>query len=179
MKNRWMALVAVFAVAGLLYAADARAQWGGGGEDDAHGGSPAAAGGEAMGGMGGMGGGMGDIASALGLDDQQWKKFNALRRKYRRATIEMQAKIDVAEVDLEELVDSPDMDMKKIESKIKDIAGMRADLRVYRYKTLAELKTFISAEQFDTFRWMAMKSGFHFGGGEGGEEGGHGHMMGH
>jgi len=172
MKNRWMALVAMFAVAGLLYAADARAQWGGG-EEDGQGGS---AGGGAM-----MGGGMGDIAGALGLDDAQWKKFNDLRRKYRRATIEMQAKIDVAEVDLEELVDSSDMNMKKIEAKIKDIAGMRADLRVYRYKTLAELKTFISPEQFDTFRWMAMKSGFHnMGGGDGGGDAhGGGMMMGH
>ena len=170
MKNRVLLWVATFTVAGLLCVAPAGAQWGG--EDDgSHGGN---GGGEMMGGGGGGMGGMADIGSALGLDDAQWKKFNDLRRKYRKDTIRMQAKIDVAEVELEELADTNDMDLKKIDAKIKEIAGMQAELRAYRYKTLADMRSFISAEQFDTFRWMAMKMGFNFGGG--GDKG-HGHDM--
>jgi Spy/CpxP family protein refolding chaperone len=161
MKHRLMLLLAMFAVAGLLTATDARAQWGG---DDAHGNG---GGGEAM-------GGMADMGSALGLDDAQWEKFNDLRRKYRKETIGMQAKIDIAEVELEELADTDQMDMKKIGAKIREIADMKASLRTYRYKTLAEMRTFISAEQFDTFRWMGMKMGFDFGGGDK-KDGPHGH----
>lgn len=174
MKNRVLLWVAAFALAGLLGAAPAGAQWGG--EHASH--AEGAGGGEMMGGAGGGMGGMADIVSALGLDDAQWKKFNALRRQYRKDTIRMQAKIDVAEVELEELADTDQLDMKKIEAKIKDIAGMQAELRTYRYKTLAEMRTFISADQFDTFRWMAMKMGFAgMGGGGHGES--HGGMMGH
>lgn len=158
MKHRLMLLLAMFAVAGLLTATDARAQWGG---EESHG-----EGGGAMGGMAEMG-------SALGLDDAQWAKFNDLRRKYRKETIGMQAKIDIAEVELEELADTNAMDVKKIGAKIREIADMQAKLRTYRYQTLAEMRGFISAEQFDTFRWMGMKMGFDFGGG--GDKGGHGH----
>jgi|GEM_PF-1984119 len=170
MKNRLMLVVATLAVAGLLCATDARAQWG-----EEHGGG----GGMGMAGetAGGAQGGAADWGSALGLDDAQWKKFNDLRRSYRKETIAMQAKIDIAEVELEELADTDQLDMKKIAAKIKQIAGMQADLRTYRYKTLAELRTFISADQFDTFRWMGMKMGFS-GMGGGGDKG-HGGMMGH
>lgn len=160
MRHRLMLLLAMFAVAGLLTAVDARAQW----EGETHHGE---------GGMGGeMMGGMAEIGSALGLDDAQWKQFNELRRKYRKDTIRMQAKIDIAEVELEELADTNELDMKKVEAKVREIADLRADLRTYRYETLAKMRTFISAEQFDTFRWMAMKRGFDF---QGGEMGGHGH----
>lgn len=159
MKHRLMLLLAMFAVVGLLSATDVRAQWG----EESHG-EGGMGGGEAM-------GGMAEIGSALGLDDAQWKKFNDLRRKYRKDTIRTQAKIDIAEVELEELADTNELDMKKVGAKVREIAGLRADLRIYRYQTLAEMRSFISAEQFDTFRWMSMKMGFNFSGGEGG--GGH------
>jgi Spy/CpxP family protein refolding chaperone len=165
MKNRVWLWMATFAVAGLLCAAPASAQWGGGNGNHDEG----SGGGEMAGGMGGMA----DIGSALGLDDAQWKKFNELRRQYRKDTIRMKANIDVAEVELEELADTNDLDMKKISAKIKEIAGMQAELRTYRYKTLAKMRSFISAEQFDTFRWMAMKMGFNFAG----DDKGHGHDM--
>jgi Spy/CpxP family protein refolding chaperone len=166
MKTKLIVLAGAVALTGLLLAGPARAQWGGG---EGHGDM---AGKAEMGGMGG-GGGMADMMQTLGLDDAQWKKFGELRRKYRRDTIPMQAKIDVAEVDLEALSDTDKLDMKKIEAKIREIADLKADLRTYRYKTLAEMRTFISSDQFQKFRWMGMKMGFAFGGGDKGGHGGH------
>ena len=170
MKTKLIVLAGAFALAGLMLAAPAPAQWGGG---EGHGDMGDKS---EMGGMGGgMGGGMADMMQTLGLDDEQWKKFGELRRKYRRDTIPMQAKIDVAEVDLEALADTDKLDMKKIEAKIREIANLKADLRTYRYKTLAEMRTFISSDQFQKFRWMGMKMGFASAGGGGHGEGHGGH----
>jgi Spy/CpxP family protein refolding chaperone len=144
MTKKLLMLLGVFAIVGMLNTGNAQAQWGG---DD---------------GGGGGGGGMGEMMGALGLDDAQWDKFNDLRRNYRKNSIILQAKIDIAEVELEELADATDMNMKKIGGKIGEIAGLNAKLRTYRYETLAGMRSFISGEQFDTFRWMAMKMGFDF-----------------
>lgn len=168
MKTKLIVLAGAVALAGLLLAGPASAQWGGGeGHEDK--GAAAATG--AMG--GGMGGGMGDMMETLGLDDSQWKKFSDLRRKYRLDTIPLQAKIDIAEVELEALTDTDKLDMKKVEAKVREIASLTADLRVYRYKALAEMRTFINAEQFQKFRWMGMKMGFSLGGGGHEDHGGH------
>jgi Spy/CpxP family protein refolding chaperone len=168
MKTKLIVLAGAVALAGLMLASPAPAQWGGGeGKGDMAGKSE-------MGGMGGMGGGgMGDMMQSLGLDDAQWKKFGELRRQYRKDTIPLQAKIDIAEVELEELADTDKIDMKKVEAKIRQVAGLKADLRVYRYKVLAEMRTFISSDQFQKFRWMGMKMGFDSAGGDKGGHGGH------
>lgn len=157
MKDKLWMMLGIFVVTGMLMAAPASAGWGSGeGTEGAEG-----------------GGGMGEMMNALGLDDAQWAKFNQLRRDYRKRTIQMQAKIDIAEVELEELADTNDLDMKKIRAKIQEISSLQAELRTYRYQTLTDMRGFISAEQFDTFRWMAMKMGFNFSGD--GMKGGHGH----
>lgn len=142
MKAKLFLMLGIFAIAGMLTAGNASAQWGGG--------------------EGGGGGGMGEMMGALGLDDAQWDKFNDLRRNYRKHTIQIQAKIDVAEVELEELADASKVNMKSLRAKIESIANMQAQLRIYRYQTLNDMRGFISQEQFDTFRWMAMKMGFNF-----------------
>lgn len=143
MKTKLFLMLGMFAVVGMLTAGNASAGWDGGGE-------------------GGGGGGMGEMMGALGLDDAQWDKFNDLRRKYRKDTIQIQAKIDIAEVELEELADADNVDMKKLRAKIEQIANLQAQLRIYRYQALNDMRGFISQEQFDTFRWMAMKMGFDF-----------------
>jgi len=172
MKTKLILLAGALALSGLL-AGPAGAQWSGHEDPADKGGMSGGMSGGMMGGSNGMaaGGGMGDMMQTLGLDDEQWKKFNDLRRRYRLDTIPMQAKIDIAEVELEALTDTDKIDMKKVEAKVREIAGLQADLRTYRYKSLAEMRTFISADQFQKFRWMGMKMGFS--GGD--DKGGHGH----
>ncbi len=155
MTKKLMMLLGVFAICGALTTGTAQAGWGG---DDAD--------------QGGGGANMGEMMGALGLDDAQWEKFNELRREYRKKSITLQAKIDIAEVELEELADNTDINMKKISSKIKEIASLNAALRIHRYQALADMRGFINSEQFDTFRWMAMKMGFNF---SDDKKGGHGH----
>lgn len=156
MTRKLLLLLGVFAIAGMLSTGTANAGWGGGDE-----------------GNGGGGANMGEMMGALGLDDAQWAKFNQLRRDYRKESITLQAKIDIAEVELEQLADTNAMDMKAIGNKINEISKLQAELRTFRYKTLADMRGFISAEQFDTFRWMAMKNGFNFSGDKDGHEHGH------
>jgi Spy/CpxP family protein refolding chaperone len=172
MKTKLILLAGALALSGLL-AGPAGAQWSGHDEKADKGGMMGGSG--TMAAAGGMGGGMADMMQTLGLDDEQWKKFSDLRRKYRLDTIPMQAKIDIAEVELEALTDTDKLDLKKIEAKIREIAGLEADLRTYRYKSLAEMRSFISADQFQKFRWLGMKMGFSGGEDHGGGHGGHGH----
>ncbi len=161
MTKKLMLLLGVFALCGVLTTGNAQAGWGGGGGDDGH-----------DHGDGGGASSMSEMMGALGLDDSQWAQFNKLRRDYRKKSIVLQAKIDIAEVELEELADSSTVDMKTITPKIKEIAGLKAALRVHRYQSLADMRSFITPDQFDTFRWMAMKMGFNF---SGDKKGGHGH----
>ncbi len=160
MTKKLMMLLGVVTICGALTTgtATAHADWGGGDESGHDGGAAS---------------NMGEMMGALGLDDAQWKKFNELRREYRKKSITLQAKIDIAEVELEELADNTDINMKKISAKIKEIASLNAALRIHRYQALADMRGFIDAEQFDTFRWMAMKMGFNFSGDD--KKGGHGH----
>lgn len=169
MKTKLILLAGALALAALL-AGPAGAQWAGH-EDHADMGGMAAGTKAGAGAMAAGGGDMSDMMQTLGLDDEQWKKFTELRRRYRLDTIPMQAKIDIAEVELEALTDTDKIDLKKVEGKVREIAGLQADLRTYRYKSLAEMRTFISADQFQKFRWIGMKMGFS--GGD--DKGGHGH----
>jgi len=158
MNKKLVMALGAFALTGWLATGSAPAAW-----DDS-----------GAGGDGGAPSSMAEMMGALGLDDAQWAKFNDLRRNYRKATIVLQAQIDIAEVELETLADTNELDMKAVATKIQQIAVLNAKLRTFRYQTLKDMRGFISADQFDTFRWMSMKMGFNFSGGND-DHSGHGH----
>lgn len=107
----------------------------------------------------------------LGLDDAQAEKLKDLRNRYRKDMIGMRAKQQVAQIELWEMLDTKDLNLSKVEKKVKEVEGIRTEIMMYRVKALQETKGFLSAEQYENFR----KMGFGFmRGGFGGRYGAHG-----
>lgn len=92
-------------------------------------------------------------ASVLDLTDEQKEKLASIRAEYRKTTIRLDADIEVAEVELKELVAAPEMDLGQVEEKIDEISDKNAELRLYRLKTFSDVKKLLTPAQLDKLRW--------------------------
>lgn len=138
-----------------------------------------------MGGMmrGGMGGGgmagmMGAGAGAerpllslalerreeLGLSAEQVKALEAARGAFEKEAIRRHADIEIAERELAELLHEPTVDLSQVEAKVREIARVRADLRLARIKTLEKGKGILTADQRTKLQSSASRAGGMMGG---------------
>ena len=157
------AVARLLAVSLVLFAAPAPAQHGPG-EGGMMGGGMM--GGGMMGGgmMGGMGGDrepghegpllsfMLNMKDQLGLSLQQVQTLRDLRVAFEKEAIQRGAEIRVAEVELREALAQERVDMARAETLIRKIAGLRAELRLARVRTLEKGKGVLTPEQLEKFR---------------------------
>lgn len=92
------------------------------------------------------------LKEALSLTDDQAKELHNLFIDYRKGVILKQANLQVAEIELEEVVAEPKLDLAKVEKKAKDKEAASTDLLMYRVRSLAKAKEFLSDAQFEKFR---------------------------
>lgn len=123
-------------------------------------------GGRMMGGgmMGGMGGDrepghegpllsfMLNMKDQLGLSLQQVQTLRDLRVAFEKEAIQRGAEIRVAEVELREALAQERVDLARAETLIRKIAGLRAELRLARVRTLEKGKGVLTPEQLEKFR---------------------------
>jgi Spy/CpxP family protein refolding chaperone len=125
------------------------------------------------GGMGSMGGPMermmGDPAerplitimlhhrAELGLTADQVGRLETLRGDFTREAIRRGADIRIAELDLATLLEQDPVDLTKVETKVREVAQLRADLRIARLRTVEQGKAILTPEQ--RTRLQAMLSG--------------------
>jgi Spy/CpxP family protein refolding chaperone len=83
----------------------------------------------------------------LGLSEDQVKKLEELRSDFEKETIRNDADIRVAEIDLTNLLQAANVDLIKVEGKIRDIERLRADLRIARVRAVERGKALLTAEQ--------------------------------
>ncbi len=86
-------------------------------------------------------------AQELGLSPDQIQKLQELRTNFEKEAIRRTADIRVAEIDLNVLLEKEQADLSAIEAKVKQVAGLRGDLRFARIKTLAAGRALLSPEQ--------------------------------
>jgi Spy/CpxP family protein refolding chaperone len=110
-------------------------------------------------GMGSMGGMMGGgpegplITRALaqrerlGLSDDQVRALEAARSDFAQEADRRQAEIEAAEGGLSGLLRESTIDLAQVEAKVREIATLRADLRLARIKTLEKGKALLTPEQ--------------------------------
>jgi len=120
-----------------------------------------------MGGMSPMGGGSRggmmarmsteNLKQRLGLTDDQAAKLKELRSTYLKTTTMQGAKIRVAELELNDLLDEKKLDASKIEKKVKEIESLKSELLMGRIRSLINASDFLSPEQFAQFRAMTMQ----------------------
>lgn len=105
-------------------------------------------------GMGG-GGGMGmwdsahamHVISALGLDDNQSTEVKALLRKLQKEMIQKRADIQVAEIELREILEKDPVDVKVAETKVKQIASLKTDAAMMHIQGVEDVKAKLTPDQ--------------------------------
>jgi Spy/CpxP family protein refolding chaperone len=106
-------------------------------------------------GMAGMGmsgeHGMPGMIASLGLNDTQREEIESIHFKCKREAIKKRAAVAVAEVDLREILGKEPVDMNAAEAKIKEIAGLKADLGILHIRSVEEIKTKLTPEQKKKF----------------------------
>jgi Spy/CpxP family protein refolding chaperone len=98
-----------------------------------------------------------NLKQRLGLTDDQAAKLKELRSNYLKTTTMQGAKIHVAELELNDLLDEKKLDASKIEKKVKEIESLKSELLMGRIRSLINAADFLSPEQFARFRAMTMQ----------------------
>jgi Spy/CpxP family protein refolding chaperone len=87
----------------------------------------------------------------LGLSPEQVKKLEQLRDSFERQKIRNDADARIVELDIASLLDSPTVDLPKVEAKIREAEKLRADLRIARIKIIEQAKAVLNPEQRKKF----------------------------
>jgi Spy/CpxP family protein refolding chaperone len=98
-----------------------------------------------------------NLKQRLGLTDDQVAKIKEVRRNYLKDTVMQTAKVRVAELELNDLLDDQKLDAAKIEKKVKDMESLRGELTLMRVRSLLKAAEFLTPEQFDKFRAMTTR----------------------
>lgn len=121
-----------------------------------------------------------DHRQELDLNAEQVRKLQSLRTEFEKESVRRTAEIRVAEIDLGSLLEQDKWDLAKIEPKVKQIAGMQADLRLGRMRTLEAGRAVLTTEQLEKFKQLGHRMRAMGGPGPGGpgHQAGPGHQSG-
>lgn len=92
------------------------------------------------------------IQEALKLTDQQINDIQEKCFAFKRERIKERASLELALVDLREMKSKDTPDLKKIEGKIREIAGIKADMEIKRLKCIEDAKSVLNETQKDTLK---------------------------
>ena len=97
----------------------------------------------------------------LGLTDEQAVKFTKLWSDYRKETIKKEADIQVAGIDLSELMEQKKVDLGQLEKKLRQLEDMKTELMLYRVRTLFKAKEFLNEDQFEKLKNFGLRMTHH------------------
>jgi len=90
------------------------------------------------------------------------RKLEAIRGDFAREAIRRGADIRIAELDLGTLLGQDPVDLAKAEAKTREVAQLRADLRIARLRAVEQGKAVLTAEQRARLQTM-LSGGMHHG----------------
>jgi len=89
------------------------------------------------------------MAEKLELTEQQVEDLKALDWNQEKTAIEMRAEIEIAQVELKELLDQETLNFGKIRAKVSQIADMHKEIRLARWSGLEKSHKLLTAEQME------------------------------
>jgi Spy/CpxP family protein refolding chaperone len=157
-----LAVVLVFSAVGLAYAQDPDMMGEGPGMEHGMMGSGMMGSGMMGSGMMGMGmmGGEHHLwknLMGLGLDEKQKEAVKEIKHKTMKETIKKRADLQIAHIDLRDLLDKEHVDMNAVESKLKTMELLETDIRLSHIKAFEEIKATLTPDQRKKFREMMEK----------------------
>jgi Spy/CpxP family protein refolding chaperone len=87
------------------------------------------------------------LAKKLDLSEEQIDEIKGIFLAHKKNMIRKKADRDIAELELSELVQDDDPDLEAIETKIRKIADIEANMRFSEIKTMVDAKSVLTAEQ--------------------------------
>ncbi len=83
----------------------------------------------------------------LGLSDKQRDALKAIRSRVAKETIKKRADLELAQVELRELLGKESVDMSAVEASLKKAESVRTDLRLSHIKAREEIRAVLTPEQ--------------------------------
>src|SRR3990172_6573733 len=106
-----------------------------------------------------------DLQEKLELNEEQTEKFRKIYSEYRKEVMKKRVEIEIAEMDLMELLRSKNASDKAIEDVSGKIQSAWSSLNTYRVKALLKTKSFLSDKQYqELLNYFMDWRGSHMGG---------------
>ena len=83
------------------------------------------------------------------ITDEQATKLGKIYSDYRKEVLRKRADIEIAEMELSELLETKGSDGSTIEESVNKLESLRSNLSLYRIKSLLKTREFLSDEQYE------------------------------
>jgi len=97
---------------------------------------------------------MAEKFEALGLDENQKVTVKAIHLKTKKEMIKKKADVDVAQIELKELLGKDPVDLQAAEAKVKQIESLKTDMKMTHIRAREEIKKVLTPEQKKKFAAM-------------------------
>jgi periplasmic protein CpxP/Spy len=112
----------------------------------------------AMDGMGDMMGGMMGTclqnADKIGLTDDQIQKITPIHREMQKKMIRDKADLEIAQIELKEIMDVKDFDLEKATAQVRKIEDIKTHKHLEMLKSMKEVRSILTDEQFKKMKKM-------------------------
>jgi len=112
----------------------------------------------AMGGQGDMRDGMMGMclkhAEKLGLSDEQVNKITPIHREMQKKMIRAKADLEIARIELKEIMAVKDFDLEKAGAQVKKIEDIKTNKHLDMLKSMKEVRSILTDEQFKKMKQM-------------------------
>ncbi len=87
------------------------------------------------------------ILASLGLDENQKKAVSDIRSRVAKDTVRKRADLQIARIDLRNILNKDKVDMAAVESNLKKTATLQTEIRLSHIKAWQEVKALLTPEQ--------------------------------
>ena len=95
------------------------------------------------------------MMNALELSDEQRAQVRALKLTQRKTNIGQRSQVELKKVELQELLTGAEPNLRQVESKLREMADIRIEVRMSHIRTHQQVRTLLTDEQkvkFDKFK---------------------------
>ncbi len=99
-------------------------------------------------------------ADKIGLTEEQIVKIKPIHREMKKKGIRFKADLELAEIELKEIMEVKDFDLEKANAAVKKIADLKTAHHLDKLKSMKEVRSILTDEQFKKMKaMMPMKMG--------------------
>ncbi len=94
------------------------------------------------------------LLAGLGLDEKQKEAIKEVRSRVAKDIVRKRADLEVARIELRDILTKEQVNMAAVETNVKKMASLQADIRLTHIKAMQEIKAKLTPEQQKKFQEM-------------------------